>query len=201
MRKWLSKPAEKGGTGVMAWKSTRAREPLGEEALYEYAVGALARRMRTAAELRRLMRTRVEPGETGAARIEAVVQRLEAQRYLDDHAFAADYTRLRQEGAKFGRRRVQQDLQRKGVAGEIAAPALEQAYAAIDEVDLARQYLARKRVRRPEDEKASARVIRLLVRGGFSLGSAYRVLRAWEVPEEALPEVTGDEEDSAPGGE
>jgi len=31
-----------------------------EEELYEYAVGALARRMRTVAELKRLLRQRVE---------------------------------------------------------------------------------------------------------------------------------------------
>ena len=175
----------------MAWKAARAREPLEEPALYEYAIGALARRMRTVAELRRLMRTRVEPGESGSARIEAVLARLQAQRYLDDHAFAADYTRLRQEGAKFGRRRVQQDLQRKGVADEVAAPALEKAYEQVDEVDLARQYLDRKRVRKPEDEKQSARAIRLLLRGGFSIGAAYKVLRAWNVA--ALPEETADD--------
>ncbi len=171
----------------MAWKQPKAREPLDDAALYEYAIGALARRMRTVAELRRLMRTRVEPGETGTARMDAVIARLQEQRYLDDRAFAADYTRLRQEGAKFGRRRVQQDLQRKGVAGEIATPALEAAYGQVDEVDLARQYLDRKRVRRPEDEKQSARVLRLLVRGGFSVGAAYKVLRNWEVGESALP--------------
>ena len=45
-------------------------EPLSEAALHEYAVGALGRRMRTAAELIRLMRNKVEPGETGQQKIE-----------------------------------------------------------------------------------------------------------------------------------
>ena len=47
----------------MAWKAPRVREPLEEAALYEYALGALGRRMRTIAELRRLMAARVEKGE------------------------------------------------------------------------------------------------------------------------------------------
>ena len=103
----------------MAWKAPKVREPLDEAALYEYALGALGRRMRTAAELRRQMKTRVEKGETGEAKVDAVLDRLKERGYLNDEAFAADYTRLRQEGAKFGRRRVQQDLQRKGVNGEV----------------------------------------------------------------------------------
>ena len=54
-----------------ARKSARMAAPLNEQGLYDYAVKALGRRMRTEAELRRLMRARVEPGERG----EAVVRR------------------------------------------------------------------------------------------------------------------------------
>lgn len=179
----------------MAWKTPRVREPLDEAALYEYAVGALGRRMRTVAELRRLMRTRVEKGETGEARIEAVVQRLQAQRYLDDQAFATDYTRLRQEGAKFGRRRVQQDLQRKGVDSELVASTLDTAYEQVNEEELARQFLERKRMRKPENEKESARIVRRLVGGGFSIGTAYKVLKNWGVDEGVLAVVEGEELD------
>ncbi len=35
-----------------------------EDEMYEYAVGALARRMRTVAELKRMMRARVEDPES-----------------------------------------------------------------------------------------------------------------------------------------
>jgi regulatory protein len=134
----------------------RPREPLDMPALYLYAVGALARRMRTVAELRRLMRTRVEKGEPGEVKIEAVLTRLLAQRYLDDEAFAADYTRLRQEGAKFGRRRVQQDLQRKGVDSELVTTTLDAAYENVSEDVLARSFLERKRMKPPTNEKESA---------------------------------------------
>ncbi len=178
----------------MAWKKSSAREPripepLDEAGLYQYAVGALGRRMRTVAELRRLMKPKVEKGETGEVRIEAVLLKLQAQRYLDDQAFAVDYTRLRQEGAKFGRRRVQQDLQRKGVDGELVATTLEDAYAGVNEVELARQFLARKRMRKPENEKESARVMRRLVAAGFSLQAVYKILKQWDVGEDVLAAV------------
>ena len=72
--------------------------------------------MRTEAELRRLMRTRVEPGERGEAVINAVVARLKEYGYLDDAAFAETYARLRQENEKLGQRSVRQKLAQKGVA-------------------------------------------------------------------------------------
>ncbi len=182
----------------MAWKAPKVREPLDEAALYEYAVGALGRRMRTAAELRRLMRTRVEKGESGEARVEGVLERLKAQRYVDDESFAADYTRLRQEGAKFGRRRVQQDLQRKGVDGELVASTLEAAYEHVDELALARAFLERKRMRKPENEKETARVVRRLIAAGFSLPIAYKVLRSWGLEEPGLLDIDGPEDGPEP---
>ena len=47
-----------------------------EDELYEYAVGALARRMRTVAELKRLMRARVEDAESecGQTLLEVVIR-------------------------------------------------------------------------------------------------------------------------------
>lgn len=40
------------------------RRTYSEDELYEYAVGALARRMRTVAELKRMMRARIEEAES-----------------------------------------------------------------------------------------------------------------------------------------
>ena len=52
-----------------------------ENELYDYAVGALGRRMRTIAELKRLMRARVEDAESeyGKTLIELVIRRLKDQ--------------------------------------------------------------------------------------------------------------------------
>src|SRR5450432_4303095 len=127
-------------------RQRKTAEPLTEAALYSYAVGALGRRMRTVSDLKRLMRGRVEADEAGAAKIDAVVARLVEYKFLDDTAFAAEYTRLRQENEKFGKRRVQQELQHKGVASELIASTLDEAYEHVAEEDLARLHLARKRV-------------------------------------------------------
>lgn len=142
--------------------------------------------MRTEAELQRLMRTRVEPGEQGAAIVAAVVMRLKEQRYLDDRSFAETYTRLRQENEKLGARNVRQKLAQKGVTARVAEEAISARYAGSDEEALARQHLERKRLRKPENEKETARVMRRLVAAGFSTGVIYKILRQWDVPDEAL---------------
>ena len=166
----------------------RSRKPalLDEPALYEYAVRLLGQQMRTVAEVKRLLRRRVEPGEGGDGKVNAVIARLKEQRYLDDAAYAQDYTRLRQENASLGKRRVQQDLMRKGVQAPLIAATLETSYEGVDEEELARRHLERKRVAKPQNDKEAARVMRMLARAGFSTGIIYRILRRWEVPEEAL---------------
>jgi regulatory protein len=182
----------------MSFKPRHKPEPLDEVRLYEYAVGALGRRMRTVVELKRLMRSRVEDNETGQATIAAVVARLEAQHYLDDPAFAANYTRLRQENDKFGKRRVQQELARKGVETGLISNTLDSAYENVAEEELARKHLERKRVKQPANEKESARIVRLLVRGGFSLGVIFKILKSWNVAEETLAALeTIDTNDNA----
>jgi regulatory protein len=167
-------------------KPGKPRAFLNETGLFNYATLALGRQMRTEADLRRLMKQRVEPGERGDAVIETVVARLHEYGYLDDAAFAETYARLRQENEKLGVRRVQQDLQRKGVNSELIAETLEARYAETNEEALARQHLERKRIHKPENEKETARVMRRLVAAGFSTGVIYKILRQWNVPEESL---------------
>lgn len=180
------------GGAVMAFsRAKKKKEPLGEAALLDYAVAALARKMRTVRDLKRLMRTRVEEGDAGERAMDRVVARLKDLNYLSDTRFAADYTRLRKENEKFGRRRVQQGLIQKGVHKELIATTLAKAYDEVDEVALAREYVARKRMKRPEGDdakKQATRVMGRLMRAGFSAGTIYKVLREWhvEVDEEAL---------------
>jgi regulatory protein len=171
---------------AFARKPARQRTYLDEAALYDYAVKALGRRMRTQVELRRLMKTRVEPGEQGEAIVASVIARLKEQRYLDDQSYAETFTRLRQENEKLGSRSVRQKLAQKGVPRAIAEQAVEARYAQTNEETLARQHLERKRIRKPENEKETARVMRRLVSAGFSTGVIYKILRQWDVPDEAL---------------
>ena len=168
----------------MMRKSARPREPLAEAALFDYAVGALARRMRTERELRRLMVPRAESGEAGTRAMDAVVRRLKELKYLSDVRFAAAYTRLRKEDRKLGRRRVEQDLAARGVPRGIAAKQVGEAYADVDELKLAREYAERKRMTRPEGQKEQARAVGRLLRAGFSSGTVWKLLREWGVEAE-----------------
>jgi regulatory protein len=188
----------------LAFARPKKREPVGEAGLFEYAVAALARRMRTERDLRRLMKLRAEEGEAGARAMDAVVARLKELGYLSDERFAEDYTRVRKEHEKFGRRRVQQDLMQKGVGKELVATALESAYEDVDEVALARQYIARKRMKQPSGanaQKETVRAMNRLLRAGFSSRAIYKVLREWELPEEVAEGIeegaAGDSESYA----
>ncbi len=172
----------------MPFARPKKREPVGEAGLFEYAVASLARRPRTVRDLSRLMRPRAQEGEAGQQAIDAVIARLIELNYLSDTRFAADFTRLRKENEKFGRRRVQQDLAARGVPHELAGAALGEAYDGIDEVALARQFCERKRIQRPADQKDSARTMGRLLRAGFSPGTVFKVLRQWGAPLDDLPD-------------
>ena len=178
-------------------RAKKKREPLGEAALFEYAVGALARKMRTVRDLKRLMRARAEEGQAGERAMDRVVLRLKELNYLSDTRFAADYTRLRKENEKLGRRRVQQDLVQKGIHKELIAKTLSNAYDDVDEVALAREYIARKRMKRPEGEEAkkqAARVMGRLMRAGFSAGAIFKILREWDVEVDEAEDPPAEEE-------
>ena len=174
-------------------------EPLDEAALHEYAVKSLGRRMRSVSDLRRLMQAKVEREESGTAKIDKVIARLKEYGYLDDTAFAENYTQLRQQNEKFGQRRVRQELGRKGIAQQTISDTIEQKYAEVSEEALARQHLERKRIRKPENEKETARVMRRLVTAGFSIGTIYKILRQWDIPDEVL--ATLEEVEESPSDE
>ena len=171
---------------AFACRSSKPREFLNEAGLYDYAVKALGRQMRTEAELRRLMHQRVEPGERGDAVIAAVVARLKERHYLDDQSYAETFTRLRKENQKFGALRVRQDLRQKGISASLTEQTVDASYSQTNEETIARQHLERKRIKKPENEKETARVMRRLVAAGFSTGVIYKILHQWNVPDESL---------------
>jgi len=165
----------------------RGRKYQTEGELYEYAVGALARRMRTTAELKRLLRQRVEiDTEIGRTLVELVTRKLKDQGYLNDAKYAAAYSALRRDNQKFGRRRVVTDLKTKGVIGEVLEKAVDDSFAEVDDERQAREYLRRKRLRKPQDQKQAARIFRQLMRAGFGPRTIFNILRKWDVDEEML---------------
>src|SRR4030088_3380878 len=106
----------------------RPRKTDSEDELYQYAVGALARRMRSVAELKRLLRPRVEADtEHGKTLVELVIRRLKDQGYLNDAKYAAAFSSFRRDNEKFGRRRVVTELKIKGVHGEVIERAVDSA--------------------------------------------------------------------------
>jgi regulatory protein len=165
----------------------RGRKLETEAELYDYALGALGRRMRSVAELKRLLRQRVEAEtEIGKTLIELVVRRLKDNGYLNDAKYAAAYSAFRRDNEKYGRRRVITDLKIKGVVGEVLEKAVDDSFAEVDDEKQARGYLQRKRVKKPTDQKQAARVFRQLMRAGFSSKTIFKILRNWDVDEETL---------------
>jgi len=170
----------------MPFARRKAREPLSEPELFDYAVKSLGARMQSVRDLRRKMQDRAEPGEEGAAMIDRILAKLQEMRYLSDERYAADFTRLRQENRSLGRRRVQQDLQQKGIAADLISTTLDEAYNDLDEQALVRQHLERRRIPAPTDEKSTARVLRRLTAAGFSSKSIFAVLRSLKSGEAAI---------------
>jgi regulatory protein len=174
----------------------RGRPIEDEAALYDYAVGALGRRMRSVAELKRLLRQRVPQGEIGTLLVDMVILRLKEQKYLNDSSYAAAYTSFRKENEKFGPRRVITDLKVKGVHGDVIEKAVGEAYAGVDEQEQARAFLRRKRLKEPQNEKDAVRVFRSLMRAGFSAGVIIKILKNWNVDEEMLSALQHQDEGS-----
>jgi regulatory protein len=158
-----------------------------EDVLYEYAVGALSRRMRSVAELKRLLRPRVEADtEYGQTLIELVIRRLKDQGYLNDAKYAAAYSSFRRDNEKFGRRRVITELKIKGVHGEVIEKAVDSVYDEVSDEKQAREYLRRKRLAKPTNQKEAARVFRQLTRAGFASKTIFIILKKWDVDQDTL---------------
>jgi regulatory protein len=175
---------EHGGSSFLPFK--RPKQPYDEARLYEYAVGALGRKMRSVAELKRLLRNRVSRDEAGEILVEMVVLRLKEQKYLNDSNYAAMYSAFRRDNEKFGARRVVTDLKIKGIHADVIEKAIEQTYSGVDEEAQARAFLKRKRLKKPAGDREAARIFRALQRAGFRAGVAIKILKKWDVDDELL---------------
>jgi regulatory protein len=165
-----------------------------KDELYEYAVGALARRMRTVAELKRLMRARIEEAESeyGQTLVELVIQRLKDQGYLNDSQYAASYSSLRRDNQKLGRMRVITELKTRGVHGSVIEKAVDAAYEGVSDEKQAREFLRKKRLQKPKDQKETARIFRQLARAGFGMKTIFTILKKWDVDDDTLTALEGE---------
>lgn len=133
---------------------------------FERAVKLLAAKPRSIAELRqRLLQGR----GTDQAIVDLVISRLREYGYLDDEKFAFSYAALKIKQRPVGRRRLEQDLKFKKVDKQIAAEALELAYAETPEEDLIDRAIEKRlRVRgRPSNRVEAKSLFDHLLRLGF----------------------------------
>lgn len=173
---------------------TRKRDDWNEESLYECAVAALARRMRTVAELKRFLRARVQQGELGDALIDLVIRRLKDQKYLNDTEYASSFSSLRRDNEKFGRMRVVTELKQRGVHGDIIEQAVGTAFESVNEEQQAREFLRKKRLQKPGNQKDAAKIFRTLARAGFRTRTAIAILKKWDVDDEVLSALESEGE-------
>lgn len=151
-------------------------------AVYDRALNMLAFRARSSTELSRaLIRKGADPAHVGPA-----LERLVAQGFLDDAAFARAFTRAKVVGASHSRRRVQQDLQRKGIAREVASEAIGEVFhdEGIDPLALI-ETTARRKLRTMASLEPQVRRRRLygfLARRGFDASDIRRVMDALDEP-------------------
>jgi regulatory protein len=124
--------------------------------------------------------------EFGKTLVELIVVRLKDNGYLNDARYAAAYSSYRRDTEKFGRIRVVTDLKAKGVHGDVIEKAVASAYEGVKEEQLARDYLRRKRLEKPKDQRQAARIFRNLMRAGFGSKTIFGILKKWDVDDETL---------------
>lgn len=145
---------------------------------YDRALDMLEARARSVTELRRLLITKGEPADD----VDATIERLRASGLLDDANYARELTRSKALGAGLSRRRIQQELTKRGVARELSSDAIDEVFEqeSIDEGESIER-AARKKLRTLMKLDAPTRRRRLygfLARRGFDSDDIARVLRA-----------------------
>ena len=175
-------------------RKPRAKTEYNEPLLYDYALGALGRRMRSVSEMRTLLRRKVaDRSEYATVLVETVLARLREQALLDDAKYAEVFSGYRRDNEKFGKRRVVNELRTKGVKADVIDSALSETYGEVNEETQAREYMRRKRLKQPTNQKETARIFRGLIRAGFSAKIIFTILKQWKVEEEVLTALEGEE--------
>jgi regulatory protein len=151
---------------------------LNNEGLFEYALKTLGGRAMSTGELREKLKRKAER----VADVDGVIAKLKDYGYLNDKQYAELYASRRLENEGFGKARVLSDLRSKRVAPAVAERAVQQTFASTDEVELIKQFLARKYRRTPLAEvlaetKGLASAYRKLRGAGFTHGNSMKVLK------------------------
>ncbi|HWH53101.1 MAG TPA: regulatory protein RecX [Gemmatimonadaceae bacterium] len=151
--------------------------PRPKRSTYERALDMLEARARGADELRRLLVRKGEP----AADVDETIERLTRAGLLDDAAYARQLARSKALGAGMSRRRIQQELARRGVARDITAEAIADVFEdeSVDEGKLIERAAAKKlrTLGRLDEPTRRRRLYAFLARRGFDADDIQRVMR------------------------
>jgi regulatory protein len=144
---------------------------------YERALDMLEARARAVTELRRLLIKKGEPPDD----VDAAIERLRASGLLDDANFARQLARSKALGGGHSRRRIQQELAKRGVARDVSDEAIERVFneEGVDEY-ASIERVARKKLRTLIGVNSAARKRRLyafLARRGYDADDIARVMR------------------------
>ncbi|HET7457161.1 MAG TPA: regulatory protein RecX [Gemmatimonadaceae bacterium] len=145
---------------------------------YDRALNMLAFQPRSSKDLRRRL---LQKGEE-AGHVDAAIERLTANGLLDDAAFARQFARSRVAGQGSSKRRLQQDLFKRGVEREVADGAIAEVIAdeGVDEGEVVER-VARKKARTLAKLDAPTRRRRLytfLARRGYESDAIRRAMAA-----------------------
>jgi regulatory protein len=144
------------------------QRPRKEKSLLARALGCLARREHSRAELRR----RLAPHAEFQDQLERLLDELEAGRLLSDRRFAEVMVRSR--GERFGAARIGQELRAHGIGAALVREAI--GGLARTELQRARLVWRKKFASSPADAAARARQMRFLAQRGFSTDVIRRVV-------------------------
>lgn len=133
------------------------------------ALKFLARREYTRVELK----ARLESEDTDAGELEALLDEFSKRGWISETRVVEQVTHARR--ARYGSRRIRQELETKGVPDELISEAMQD----LKETDLAaaRGVWQRKFGRAPQNANERARQVRFLQSRGFPLDLAMRVVR------------------------
>jgi regulatory protein len=144
-----------------------------ETSLRERALAMLARREHTRAELTRKLSPHCESPE----QLELLLDALVARGWLSEARFAE--SRATALARKFGSRKIEYDLKRRGVSDEIVERALQQTQA--QELENCRATWQRKFGVLPRDAAERGRQMRFLAGRGFSADVVRQVLKTGDL--------------------
>lgn len=141
------------------------------------ALRLLGQREHSRPELLRKLRPHVQEGED----LEAVLAELEEKDFISEERVVASV--VNQRAGRMGAARIRQELQAKGVGGEVVQQALAQLQGS--ELARAREVWRRRFGEPAADPQARARQMRFLMARGFSGDVVHRVIRGGAADDEA----------------